>query len=312
MNKEVNELNKVLVLGGNGFIGRNIIKVLRESGFKTGVYDIYVNGDVDQYEGDILNDPNFETVVGKYDSLIYLISNTSVGKSMTLPNEVYSKDIPMVIKTLETCLKLGKKRVVFASSGGTIYGKNKGASSKESERENPINNYAICKLACEKIFLSYNEIHKMENVILRISNPYGIGQNPANGVGAITFFLNQVLQGERVSVFGDGTISRDFIDVKSVAIAFQTAIEWNFDRQVEPVFNVGSGKEITLNKIIELIESTLGVNVDVVNLPEREFDVKVNVLDMSKSAEILGFVPEENQIELIKEYILYVHSCLVT
>lgn len=309
---EVNKLDKVLVLGGNGFIGRNVINVLKESGFQTGVYDVYVNCDVDQYEGDILNDPNFETVVSKYDSLIYLICNTSVGKSMTQPNDVYLKDIPMVIKTLESCLKLGKKRVVFASSGGTIYGKNKGTSSKESDRENPINNYAICKLACEKIFLSYNEIHEMENVILRISNPFGIGQNPANGVGAITFFLNQVLHNQSINVFGDGTISRDFIDIKSVSNAFELAIKWKFDRQVEPIFNIGSGKEINLNKVIELIESTLDIKADVVYLSEREFDVKVNVLDMSKSAEILGFVPNENQSDLIKDYILYVRDLLVT
>ena len=295
--------NNILLIGGNGFMGKNIVHYMQGKGLDPAIYDLYVEETNDKtYQGNILNDDNLLNIISKYDTIIYLITSVSPKKSMDDPQLAYMQDIPMLIKTLECCVKANTKRVIFASSGGTVYGESNGKPNKESTEEHPINHYAVCKLACEKILQLYNKLYGMENIILRISNPYGLGQKSSSGVGAVTTFAEKMINNEEITIFGDGTISRDFIHIDAVCDAFYRACFWNFNKSITPVFNIGSGSGLTLNMIIDIISKTLNITPNIQYLKNRSFDVKYNVLDITKAKEYLGYNPGNDEVLFISEY----------
>ena len=298
-------MKKVLVIGGTGFIGLNIVKKLISHNVNVSIYDIKKCDQlgIDCFEGNIKDDVDFCDIISGFDSIIYLITTVSPKKSMENPELTYIEDIPLLIKTLDACIKNNVRQVIFASSGGTIYGDNNGHKSKEEDFNEPINHYGVGKLTCEKILEMYNKLYGMENISLRISNSYGLGQNPKSGVGVITAFTEQVKNGETINLFGDGSITRDFIDVSDVAEAFYLALNWNFDKNINPIFNIGSGKGITLKQVVNLVYDVLGKEKNINYLPERPFDVKYSVLDINKAKEYLGYKPDNNEILKIKKYV---------
>lgn len=298
-------MEKILVIGGTGFIGQNVIKLLKENGYFVGNYSLHNSEISDEtYCGDVYNDPKFEKIVSNYDKIVYLITTVSPTRSMDKPTEPYMYDIPMLIKTLESCKSSGIKRIVFASSGGTIYGDNGNNKSKENDFNEPRNHYAICKLTSEKILEMYNKLYDMENISLRISNPFGEGQRVESQVGAITIFAKKLIDGEKISIFGNGDITRDYVSVIEVAKAFLLALNADFSAiDVPPVFNIGSGQGISLNELIRIISEELNIKPVIEYLPEREFDVKYNVLDISNAEKYLGYYHDVNEIEEIKTYV---------
>lgn len=298
-------MKKVLVMGGNGFIGSNIVKYFLDQGVYVSTYDIKQgNYGVENYAGNVFDDKNFDDIVAQYDTIIYLITTVSPKKSMDFPDSAYKNDVPLFLKTLESCVKNGVKRVVFSSSGGTIYGENNGKNSLEDDSKEPINNYAICKLTCEHILSMYNKLYNMENVSLRVSNPYGVGQNPASGVGVITTFVDRICNDDSINLYGDGSITRDFIDVNEVAQAFYLASKWDFDKTISPIFNIGSGQGVSLKQVISIIEETLNITPNINYLPDRDFDVKYNVLNIEKAKKYLGYNVDSDEQEKIKTYVL--------
>lgn len=298
------EIKKVLIMGGNGFIGKNLTNYFIENGIDVAIYDLFVSDSgIKTYQGNIMTDDKLGEIIKQYDTIVYLITSVSPKKSMDFPETSYTQDIPMLLRTLDCCVNGDVKRVIFSSSGGTVYGEGNDVTLNENTNEQPINHYAICKLASEKILQLYNKLYGMENIILRISNPYGIGQNPASGVGVITTFAQKIISDEKILLFGDGTISRDFIHIDEVCEAFYKAYLWNYDSSITPVFNVGSGQAITLNEVVEIISGTLEKTPIVEYLPSRPFDVKHNVLDMEKTRKYLGFDPHEDETQNIKQYV---------
>lgn len=303
------QINKVLIMGGNGFIGKNLANYFIENGIDTAIYDLFTSdSNIKTYQGNIMTDDSLNEIIKQYDTIIYLINSVSPKRSMDFPEMSYTQDIPMLLRTLECCVNNNVKRLIFSSSGGTVYGEGNFIKLTENTIEQPINHYAICKLTSEKILQLYNKLYGMENVILRISNPYGIGQNPASGVGAITTFAQKIISDEKIMIYGDGLISRDFIHIDEVCEAFYKAYLWGFDNSITPVFNIGSGQAITLNQIVEIISTTLGKNPTVEYLPSRAFDVKHNVLDMEKSKRYLNFCPEGDETESIKKYVMQLNK----
>lgn len=298
-------MEKVLVIGGNGFIGSNIVKYLNKCNIYSSIYDVKMSTfGKENYVGNIENDSSFEKIINKYDTIIYLITTVSPKKSMDEPESAYKDDIPLLIKTLELCRKNGIKRVIFSSSGGTIYGETNGKKAKEEDQKFPINNYAICKLACEYVLEMYNKLYNMENISLRISNPYGLGQKPESGVGVITTFVDRISKEMPITLYGDGSTIRDFINVEKVAEAFYLATTWDYNKKITPIFNIGSGQGISLKEITQIISSILNIDPIIKYLPNREFDVKCNILDIRKAKMYLNYEPIHDEREDIKKYVL--------
>lgn len=297
-------MKKVLVIGGRGFIGKNVTEYLSEMGYSVGTYDMFPpeKATAEAYVGDIIHDESFADTLKQYESIVYLVSAIMPKQSMDEPTSSYLTDIPLLLKTLSTCLEVGIKRIVYASSGGTIYG-HKDKAAKETDLLCPINHYAICKISCEKILMLYNDIYGMENVVLRISNPYGKYQRIASGVGALNAFTKKTLSKEDIEIWGDGENVRDYVDVRFVASAFEKALQWTKDAEVLPVFNIGSGKGVSLNRLIEIISEETGITPTVKYYEKRSFDIKCNVLDLEKSCRVLGYEKDIDSEAYIRKYI---------
>ena len=298
-------MKKILVIGGNGFLGKNIVNDLLKNKFEIGVYDLNLveRDNVLCYRGNIIDDENLYNIIKNYDTIIYLISAIMPQQSMDEPMSSYLTDIPLLLKLLEVCKTTGVNQIIYASSGGTIYGDNFEANSEEVSGR-PSCHYGICKQTCENILLLYNKLFNMKNIILRISNPYGPYQNGKNGVGVITSLTLSAIKEKKIFIWGDGKNIRDFISVEEVAQAFIKAIKWQFDSNYIPVFNIGSGKPITINHIVEIIKKEIP-NIGVEYFSEREFDVKCNFLNVSKATNLLGVNTSKDVIGQIRKYVQY-------
>ncbi|MDB4054741.1 NAD-dependent epimerase/dehydratase family protein [Akkermansiaceae bacterium] len=293
---------RVIVLGGNGFIGKNVAKHFQNNNYSTATYDLCASSsNENSYSGDIATDPELPSILRKYDVLIYLVSSVTPQRSMEDPGSAYSADICNILRVLDVCRSCGIKRTIFASSGGTVYG-DSGIKNIETQNTFPISHYGACKIACEKIILMNNLLYGMENVILRISNPYGAGQRIASGVGAVTAFANQISLDQPIVIFGDGENVRDFVNIDYVADAFLSAARWEYDDNVSPIFNIGSGADITLNKVIKILAQAMHKQPKVDRHPSRAFDVRCNRLDISKAISILGYSPPESAENDIATY----------
>ena len=170
---------RCIVLGGNGFIGINLLKYLVNCNYKVSSFDLYrpknpIEG-VTYLTGDFTNDNELLEAIQGQDIIIHLISTTNPGKSMIDPYSGYNIDIVQTIKILEK-IKETDARMIFASSGGTVYGEPESCPIKEDARLNPIGHYGIIKVTIEHIINMYNSVYGMKNKIMRISNPYGPGK----------------------------------------------------------------------------------------------------------------------------------------
>lgn len=305
-------VKKILVVGGGGFLGQNIVRHFQQQQYEVGIYDVHIpdflrTKNISYYVGDVINDSNLDSIVSQYDIIAYLISAIMPGDSMKRPLSSYSTDIPLLITLLESCIRSNVKRVIYSSSGGTVYGENC-KPNKESDLVAPKNHYAICKIACEHILQLYNSLYGMENIILRISNPFGIGQRMSSGVGVITAFVHSVLCGEDIKIYGDGSNVRDYIEVSEVARAFEHALVWPFNKKISPVFNIGSGQGLRVSDIVKLVSETLDIKPMVSFSPFREFDVKYNVLNIAKAQKYLDFKMHGDVERSIREYTMRMKS----
>lgn len=191
---------------------------------------------------------------------------------------------------LEALRRRGEGRIVFPSSGGTVYGKLHQVPVSEEHPVAPITAYGASKATAEIYLGLYRKLHGVDCRIARISNPYGAGQNVARGQGAVTTFLQCVLNQQPIVIWGDGQVVRDYLHISDVAGALITlALRPKLDDVY--TFNIGSGKGTSLNDIVTAIEACLKRKLEVVREPARTFDVPVSVLDISRAREVLGWSP---------------------
>ena len=176
---------------------------------------------------------------------------------------------------------------------------------------NPINNYGIIKLTIEKILLMYNEIYNMENIILRVSNPYGVLQNPQKNIGIISVFLDRIMKDKEVIIYGDGNTVRDYVEIDDVCKAIESVISYKFKQDVCPIFNIGSGVGHSINDILKTIEKITEKHANVEYLPSRAIDVKSNVLDINKAKKILNYTCNTDIESGIRKFIEQKESLLL-
>lgn len=285
---------KVLVIGGTGFIGRHVCSRLTEE------HDVYsfsrsvlpkkklANSNVKYIQGDILDKTSIFEAISEVDYVLHL--GSSVIPSTSNSNPVFDVQTNLVgaLNILEACVQFKIKKLVFISSGGTIYGEGHGEGFKEEDPTNPICSYGIVKLAIEKYIQMYHSLHGLPYAILRVSNPYGPGQIGDKPLGAVSIFIDRILHDEPIEIWGDGSISRDFIYISDVVDAIYRAI---FSQNGEILVNIGSGVAISLKELVEKISMTLEYRPEVIYKSVRTFDVKSTFLDISKSQQCLGWAP---------------------
>lgn len=302
-------MKRCLLLGGAGFIGKNVALELKKQGYVLTIYDMKVVGNysedelegIEYYERELFKDESLEDIIKKQDVVLHFVSSVGPENSMINPERCYYNDVAKTVEILEIMRKNDVKKMIFISSGGTVYGTSDCESCKEDMMLNPKNHYGITKVTIEKILHMYNEIYGMNNVILRVANPYGVGQQSNKKIGAVTVFAEKILNDEEISIWGDGETVRDYIYIDDVVNIIAKFVEQYVDRKND-IFNVGTGIGTSLNQLIVKLEKKLGKKAIVNYETGRSIDARRNVLNMDNTFNTLGNIVKYSLDEGIEEY----------
>jgi UDP-glucose 4-epimerase len=194
------------------------------------------------------------------------------------------------IHLIEACRAAGAGRLVFTSSGGTVYGRTQTAPIPESHPTNPVSAYGVSKLAVEKYLQLFHHLHNLDYAIIRPSVPYGPYQNPLARQGAAAVFLYRVAKGLPLTIWGDGSVTRDYFYIADLVDALILAGSQPLGS--ERIFNIGGAEEVSLNQLIAYVEATVGRKAAVAYQPARDFDAPRVLLDTSHAQSVLGWQPK--------------------
>lgn len=288
-------MKKCLVIGGAGFVGTNLSRNLAGKGYDVTICDrveeTMLSSRIQNHKYIKLNyfkQPIEDDLLRQQDMVALLISSVNPDSSMANPEICYDKDIIKMIELLEQMRRCEVNRLVFVSSGGTVYGNQNVEKLREDMLTYPINHYGIMKLTQEKILLMYNQLYGMDNVIFRLANPYGEGQRKASGVGAVTAFLQNIMNGEKIYLYGQGEPVRDYIHIDDAVEMMRLCLEKRSAGSKEALYNVGTGEGNSILEVMRMAERIAGRKADVVYLGTREFDVARNVLDIGRICSVIG------------------------
>jgi UDP-glucose 4-epimerase len=277
---------RVLVLGGSGFLGSHIVDKFLAEKHDVAVYDLYPERfrrsprGIKFFTGDFGNVGALsELIATGFEAVIHCVSTTTPKSSNESPEFDIQSNVIGTLNLLDICVRHGIGKLVFLSSGGTIYGDiGDAAMVDESHPVRPMCSYGVSKLSIEHYLDVYRHLRGLDYVALRLSNPYGERQSPLRALGALTVFLHKALKKQNVEIWGDGSVTRDFIYVGDVATAVYLATV----NPISGVFNVGTGTGLSLRDILSHISDVVGIEPSVTWLASRSFDVPRIVLDASK------------------------------
>ena len=275
---------KVVVFGGGGFIGSAIADRLLAEGHSIRIFErprvqpyrkFNGNEEVEWVAGDISSTHDVNDAIQGVDAVLHLVSTTLPKSSNGDPIFDVQSNVVGSLHILDAMVTHRVPSIVFISSGGTVYGNPLYLPVDENHPTNPVVSYGITKLAIEKYLQVYERLHGIKAITLRVANPYGERQRLETAQGAVGAFLHHAIKGIPVDIWGDGSVTRDYIHVSDVADAFSKALEYS---GVQRLFNVSSGVGTSLNDLIGRIEDVLGRSIERHYLPGRAFDVPANVL----------------------------------
>jgi UDP-glucose 4-epimerase len=283
----------MLVLGGNGFIGSHLVDLLLQNNHFVRVVDKFperFRQPLDGVDYRIIRfDDKAELVesLANIDIVYHCISTTLPGTSSLDPIFDIQSNLINSVSLLNMMAKAEMKRIVFLSSGGTVYGNPAEIPTRETHPLRPISSYGIVKVAIENYLSMYEMLYKIKPVILRASNPYGPRQGHFQTQGVISTFLRSIKSNKELVVWGTGDIVRDYIYIDDlVKLCYQASIS-----DTSGIFNVGSGRGASINEIIEIISKTTKIVPIKKYYPKRVFDVDKIILDISKTAETFHWNP---------------------
>jgi UDP-glucose 4-epimerase len=285
----------ILVLGGNGFIGSHLVDKLLVEGHSVRVFDKNEEHyrpplkSVDYHLGEFGNRGLLLEALDGIEVVVHLISTTLPKTSNDDPVFDVKSNVIESLFLLEQCVAKGIKKIVFASSGGTIYGIPQMVPVSEENQTNPICSYGISKLTIEKYLTLFKQLYNLDFTIIRPSNPFGSRQNPFGIQGVVPVFLGKILRKETIQIWGTGDVIRDFIYVEDLIDAFYRSIIYN---TTSNIFNIGSGKGHSLNDLLYIMKSVTGLDVSVNYTKSRNYDVPEIYLDIAKARKELNWKPQ--------------------
>ncbi|MCL5498587.1 UDP-glucose 4-epimerase [Phytobacter palmae] len=289
---------KLVVFGGGGFIGSAICERLLADGHQLRIFErprvppyrhFAENEHVEWTTGDFSSTHDLRDAIEGMDGVVHLVSTTLPKSSNEDPVYDVETNIVPSLHLLNAMVEHQVKRIVFISSGGTVYGNPQYIPIDEKHPTEPVVSYGITKLAIEKYLHMFSKLHGIKAVTLRVANPYGERQRVETAQGAIGIFMHNILKDKPIEIWGDGSVQRDYIHVSDVAEAFAKAITYNGDKEC---FNISSGKGISLNELVEMMKNIIAQPVQVNYKPGRSFDIDISVLCNQLARNELNWEPK--------------------
>lgn len=286
-----------LVLGGAGFIGSHIVETLVSRGHNVRVFDLpnisarnieKCLNRVEIVEGDFNNIKDVSFALEDIDVVVHLVCTTLPGPSNENPTYDVESNVIGTLNLLEKAVQKGVRKIIFPSSGGTVYGIPQTLPISETHRTDPFCSYGITKLAIEKYLALFHHLHGLDYVALRIGNPYGERQRIDSVQGVIGVFLGRTLLGKRITIWGDGSVARDYLYIADLVSAFIKVIESDTKSRI---YNIAGGQAHSLRDILSMIREVTGDDPPVRFTPARRLDVPVNCLDIGRAKSELGWMP---------------------
>jgi UDP-glucose 4-epimerase len=298
---------KILVTGGGGFIGSQLVETLIAAGHTPIILDNFSNGreenlpeGVKYYRRDLLSD-KVEKIFKKEnpDVVMHLAAQVSVAKSLENPAEDAAVNVLGTVKLLGYCTKYGVKKFIFSSSSA-VYGTTDEVLTEESTAS-PISFYGTSKSVSESYIKLFGTSYGLPYTILRYANVYGPRQRSDGEGGVISIFIEQLLNGENPVIYGDGTQTRDFVYVEDVARANLLAIE-HADNEI---INIGTNTQTSINLLYSLLSNQLDKTRTPIYLGTRDGDIKHSHLANMKALDILNWEPQYDLIAGLEKTVEY-------
>jgi len=289
---------RFLILGGAGFIGSHLCDALLSAGHSVRLFDrlgvppyrVFTEQEpIEWIQGDFSSTADIEKAVDGCQIVFHLVSTTLPKSSNDDPVYDVESNVVGTLRFLDAARHAGVEKIVFVSSGGTVYGVPQLIPISETHPTDPVSSYGIGKLAIEKYLHLYEVLHGMEYCVLRLANPFGERQRVNAAQGAVAVFMNRAIHNQPIEIWGDGSVVRDYIYIANVVDALVKAA---FYSGKERLFNIGSGQGKSLNDILAVIEVLLNRPVNRTYLASRSFDVPANVLDIAHAQKHLAWSPQ--------------------
>ena len=305
---------KCVIFGGGGFIGSTIADRFLREGYQLRIFErprvppyraFTEHESVEWITGDILNNHDLNAAIEGMDVVLHLVSTTLPKDSNDDPIYDVKSNVIGTLQMLNAMVAKKVHKIIFISSGGTVYGIPKYLPIDEQHPTDPLVSYGITKLMIEKYLHIFESLHGIKAITLRVANPYGERQRIETAQGAVCVFLHNALKGIPIDIWGDGSVRRDYICISDVAEAFLKAVNYEGSNRV---FNISSGQGTSLNELIALLESVLGKTIERRYLAARPFDVPVSILSNQLAHEQFQWTPLTSMSEGISRTAVWMEN----
>lgn len=283
----------LVVIGGNGFIGRHFVAAAVAKGHSVTIVGrassiAHEHGPaVDYRSGGIAALAGDTALLGRADRICHFATSVTPATSNADPLADIETNLMGTVRLLEAMRHTGNRRILFLSSGGAVYGRPHYLPIDEAHPLNPVSSYGVVKAAIEQYLRLYEANYGFAPTIIRLANPYGPGQHSIGQLGAVNTFIYLAQTGQMATLWGDGSVVRDFVYISDATALLLAAAE----SEATGTFNCGAGAGTSLLQLIEMVEWATGCVVERQFKPGRPFDPSEVVLDISKARATFGWQP---------------------
>lgn len=289
---------RVLVTGGAGFIGSHVADAFLAAGHDVGVVDDLSSGSKDNLDPRVrfwqmdIRDPALESIIGEFrpEVISHHAAQMSVGVSVREPKRDADINILGTLNLLEAAVRHQVRRVLFASTGGAMYGDFAVPPTPETVFPEPVSPYGVAKLAVERYLHAFRFMHPLEAIALRYANVYGPRQNPHGEAGVVAIFARAVVEERLFTINGDGGQTRDYTYVGDIVQANLLAAALRIEDRM-PILNVGTGMETSVNDLVTILQETVGRPLRFQHGPAKPGEQRRSALDAGLAKRILGWQP---------------------
>jgi len=303
--------SRVLLTGGAGFVGSQVVNALLKDGSEVAVLDNLSTGRLDNLtpylkdenfrfiNGDVCDPSLVQDAVEGVDAILHMAAIVSIPRSLENPLLVSQVNIAGTLNLLKACMDVGVKRFVYTSSCA-VYGDAETSPQHEELPCSPTSPYSVTKIAAENYCRVFHKVFGLETVSLRLFNVYGPRKDQGPYADVVTVFVNRLLNGDPPTIYGDGEQSRDFVYVTDVAEAILLALRSK--NAVGEVFNIGSGNATSINELAQLLIEIVGKGgVEPIHLTPRKGDICHSCADIRKAESALGYQPKVSLLDGLGE-----------